>query len=74
MREASLPRIEVDSSDALARLQQRYRDVHGDGGLARSAFFIGYDNNSGGRHRGLDKSLRWFNGIISLDSSISRKS
>jgi hypothetical protein len=73
MRETSLPRIEVDSSDALTGFHQRYRDVHGDGGLARSAFFIGYDDNSGGRHEGLDESLRRFDGIIRLDSQISRK-
>jgi len=73
MREASLPRIEVDSGDALARLHQRYRYMHGDGGLAGPAFFVGYDDDSGGRHQGLDESLRRFDGVIRLDSSTYRK-
>src|SRR5665213_1484990 len=73
MREASLSRIEVNCGDTLARLHQRNRDVHGDGGFAGAAFFIGNDDDSGGRHQSLNEWLRRFDGIIRLDSSISRK-
>src|ERR1700722_15444933 len=40
MRETSLPRVEVDGGNALARLHQGNRDMHCAGGLARPPFFV----------------------------------
>jgi hypothetical protein len=48
MREAFLPGIEIDGGDALARLQQRDRDVQRGGRFAGAALFVAeYDNVSG---------------------------
>src|SRR5471030_1287626 len=52
MGEASLPGIEIEGGDALARLNQRHRNMHGDGRFARSALFISHnDDTCGPRNR-----------------------
>src|SRR4029077_14716110 len=40
MREGLLPAVEIDGGDALSGLEQRDRDMHGGGRLARPALFV----------------------------------
>ena len=46
---ASLPGIEIDRGDRLARLDQGNRNMHRNGGLARATLFIA-NNNHASRH------------------------
>ncbi len=45
MRKAALTGIEVDRRDALARLQQRNRDMHSRSRLPGTAFFVAKDDD-----------------------------
>ena len=48
MGEALLSGIEIDGGNALTRFDQGNRNVHGDGGFARSPLFVGYNDDAGG--------------------------
>jgi hypothetical protein len=50
MAEGLLPGIQIYRRDPLAGLDKRDRNMHGDRGLARSALFIG-DNDDAAGHR-----------------------
>ena len=48
MREGLLPAVEVDGCDALTGLEQRHRDMHRGGGLARAALLVAEHNHMRG--------------------------
>jgi hypothetical protein len=80
MGQALLPGIEINRGNTLTRLDQGNRNMHCDGRFARSSLFVGYHDDTGGRH---EASLflfeaeddRQMNRLseVSPDSSLRRK-